>query len=149
MNSLRRWLEARGFSLLARPGQDDCAVFEPCRAVFLDRAKPYQWRLAVLLHECGHVAIFRRRQRAAPRRRVAGASRRETEAGVGRCRARSTACKISTLEEEIAAWEWGQRLAARLRVRYSRALFERARARCLMTYVRWGAGKKAGPPARG
>ena len=141
MNVLEEWLNARGFEFRCERKVDDCVIFDPVRVVVINRNLSYHLRLVSLLHECGHVAIFVRRRRAGPRR-VAGVSRREFEKDTGRCRKRSIARKIATIQEEIAAWDWGQKMAARLGIRYSRAVFERERARCLMTYVRWGAGKK-------
>lgn len=140
MEVLREWLQQRGFWLQQNRDVSDIVVFHPNRIVFIDQKNSYSTRLVTLLHECGHVAIHLRRNRTLSKR-VAGTSRKEELRQVGRGSPRSTRLKIATLDEEIAAWEWGQRLGHRLGVRYSNATFERVRARCLMTYVRWGAGK--------
>lgn len=94
----------------------------------------YQSRLATLLHECGHVIVWQRRRRDKTRR-VCGASFHEWMQAKGRCRVRTKRVALATLQEEMAAWDLGEKLARRLKVRFSLAHFERERTRALLTYV--------------
>lgn len=54
----------------------------------------------------------------------------------GRFKKGTKARTLSTLDEEIAAWELGEQLGRRLGIRLARKLFERCRVKCLLTYVR-------------
>ena len=141
MERLRLWLRRRGFALEAKPGADDHVLLlaEGGGRVILDARQPLPVRLCRLLHECGHVAIDAKRRQGgwaarAPRR--AGATLRELYVGAGRLRARRLACELAQLHEEIEAWEEGEGLARRLRLRLPRGRFERERVQALMTYVR-------------
>jgi hypothetical protein len=100
--------------------------------VTLDAAQPYQERVAALLHECGHVLVYLRRKRT--RARVAGATFTEWWNASGRLQKRSKLKRITVLEEEIHAWNLGEKLARRLRIRVCKRVFERCRADALRTY---------------
>lgn len=139
MAKLHAWLQQRGFSLRVIPNAVDRVVLlaEGGGEVTLDRTRPAANRICTLLHECGHVIVdARRRAVRATRRRHAGATLREVFHGTGRLRPRRLACDLAELHEELEAWEAGEALARRLKVRFSRATFERERAQALMTYVR-------------
>lgn len=143
MNRLRTWLGKQSASLSTRPGCSDEVTFSDTPGkhkriivtVTINSRIAYQTRLAVLLHECGHVAIFRARQKD-PKRRVHGCTYREWWNSRGRCKKGSGARKLSTLDEELAAWEIGEKLGKRLGIRLARRTFERCRVKCLLTYVR-------------
>ena len=139
MNALTAWLKSQSASLEATPGATDEVTFtgnKKCRVhVTINSRCSYQTRLAVLLHECGHVAIYRKRRRS-PMKRIHGCTFRDWWQGSGRYLRGSRAKKLSILDEELAAWEIGAKLAKRLKVRYSHRAFEKCRVACLMTYVR-------------
>lgn len=139
MNVLEDWLESHSSSLHCAPGVQDHVEFdgENSRAstVSLNCKASYGVRLATLLHECGHIIIFFRRRRNKTKR-IFGCSHHEWWSRKGRCRRRTKSLKLSTLEEEIGAWELGERLGKRLGVRFSRKTLERVRTRALLTYTR-------------
>ena len=143
MNALRVWLRKRSTNLSCTPTASDAVTFTSpsgiaggiCVVVSINSKLAYNIRVAVLIHECGHVAIYHTRRRS-PTRRVHGCTLGEWWNGRGRCRKGRLARNLSTLEEELAAWDVGDRLAKKLSVRFSRATFERLRTRCLLTYVR-------------
>lgn len=134
------WLKRRGFRLewIRRSGSDEVDFTE--RSVRIDiRAQPQQ-RVAMLLHECGHVLIWLAR-RSSLRKRVCGLTYKEWLTDTGPARKRTTTARLATLHEEVEAWERGRALGARLRVRENRAVSEKMRATCLMTYVRWASAR--------
>ena len=139
MEKLRAWLLDRRAELRILPRASDRVEFEGASAVVYVNAQASKAeRLFAALHECGHVEVHRSRRRA-PSRRVAGCSLRELDRNAGRWRPRSTRKRLATLEEEVAAWTRGARLAKKLRIRLRVDAFEACRARALMTYVRWAA----------
>jgi len=139
MDRLRSWLSRRGFRVLQERGARD-EVELLSRTVTLDAAAPYQKKLAALIHECGHVRIFMSRLRK-PTTRVCGASLREDLLAKGRCDRRGRSARLSLLQEEMEAWESGERLARSLGVRYTRRVLEKNRTWALMTYVSHAAAR--------
>ena len=95
----------------------------------------YHSRLSTLLHECGHVIVWLRRRRNKTKR-VYGASFCEWMEGKGRCRARTKREALAILQEEMAAWDLGEKLARRLKVRLSLTKFESERTRAVLSYLR-------------
>lgn len=127
---LRSWLKLRSFSLsFGRRFNDVC--FEK-RRVRVQASLSHESKLATLLHECGHVLVFlgRRRHR---RREVAGAS---YAAWLRMQRSSSKRAHLCFLQEEMAAWDRGLRLAKRLHIPVNRRKAQLQRTRSLMTYVR-------------
>lgn len=133
MHRVKQWLASRGHALVL---EDDieCAIDPEIKIVSVDTALSRDERLAVALHECGHLLIRECRERR-PKKRVAGATLRECDMNEGRCKKRTKSGDIATLHEEIEAWERGLRLGRRLSLRFSFKKFERMRCRCLATYA--------------
>lgn len=147
MERVRAWLAQRGFDLTVKKGADSQVEFFDGRGVLIDGRLSPPARLATLLHECGHVSIFLARRRS-KRTRVAGATWGEFLLSYGRCKPGVSVGRVSEVQEELEAWDRGEALARRLRVRLARPVFERVRTRCMMSYVRW-AGRKRGEECRG
>jgi hypothetical protein len=137
MERMRRWLEKNRFGLEVSEGADDCVDFST-RMVRINSDSPYQIRISSLIHECGHVRIFMSRMRN-PENRICGSTLSEQCLLVGRREPRARSSRISLLQEEMDAWEQGERLAKSLSVRYNRGVLERDRVRALMTYVNFTA----------
>lgn len=136
MQKVKDWLAAHHCRLTVSSAKRNEALFqegERCQ-VHLCSGGTYEIRLATLLHECGHVIVWLRRRRDKTKR-VYGSSYREWMGAKGRCRGRTRRAELATLQEEMAAWDLGERLARRLKVRVSAAKFERVRARALLTYL--------------
>jgi len=136
MKKLRAWLEARGFSLELRNCAESAVDVGCDKLVTVDARLSPPARVSTLLHECGHVCIFLHRRRW-PRVRVAGATWNESWKNRGRCGPRARVGRLAELQEELEAWDRGEALARRLRLRIPRRVYERVRLRCLMTYARW------------
>lgn len=139
MEKLRCWLRRQGFGLEVAPGCRDEVDFST-KTVRIDGRHSYQIKLSSLIHECGHVDIFRKRVRC-PRLRVCGRTLEEHFFEVGRGRSTARASRLATLQEEMDAWEAGQRLGKRLAVRYKRSIFEKDRVKSLMSYVAFTASR--------
>jgi hypothetical protein len=133
MDKMRQWLGKRGFRLEMSMNADDCVDFAS-RTVKINAKSPYQVKLSTLIHECGHVRIFLSRVRR-PDRRICGSTLAEQCLLVGRREPRARSSRISTLQEEMDAWENGESLAKSLSVRYNRSVLEKDRVKALMTYV--------------
>ena len=137
------WLDKRNVGLSLESGCSNEVVFASANGkvnglrvtVKVNSRLAYERRLAIMLHECGHVAIYKARRRA-PNRRVHGCNCREWWNNRGRLKQGTKKRKLSTLDEEIAAWEIGEKLGRKLGIRVARETFERCRVKCLLTYVR-------------
>ena len=136
MEKLRAWLVAQGFSLQVRKCAESAVDVGCERLVTIDARLSSPALLATLLHECGHVCIFLHRRRR-PKARVAGATWSESWKNRGRCSPRARVGRLAELQEEMEAWDRGEALARRLRLRISRRVYERVRLSCLMTYTCW------------
>ncbi len=133
MQAVREWLAARGHGLVLESDAESC--FDPEeRVVKIDSTLPREDKIAVALHECGHLLIRRSRERC-PKKRIAGATARECDKETGRCKNRTQSGNIATLHEEIEAWERGFHLGRRLSLRFSQKKFDRLRCKCLATYA--------------
>ncbi len=139
MDKMRIWLKRQGFGLEVAPGCRDEVDFG-AKTVRIDGRHSYQIKLASLIHECGHVDIFKKRLRS-PKERICGGTLAEHFMDVGRGNPAARASRLATLQEEMEAWDAGQRLVKRLAVRYKRSVFEKDRVRCLMTYVAFTASR--------
>ena len=119
-----------------RAGAADEVCFDARCVTINARAAPGA-RVATLLHECGHVEVFRARAKGA---RVATATLRQWVASFRASASRqSRETRLAVLAEEIEAWEAGARLATRLGVRVPAATTRHVRTRALMSYARWTA----------
>ena len=139
MNRLRSWLGRYGFGLEVALGCEDEVDFDT-KTVRIDGRHPYQLKLSSLIHECGHVDIFLRRARR-PRERISGRTLLEFSMNVGRSRCSARSSRLATLQEELDAWDAGERLVKQLAVRYKRGIFEKDRVQSLMTYVTFTASR--------
>ena len=108
------------------------------RVVSINSRSPPHVRVAVLLHECGHVLVCRSRL-ASPTRRVCEMSLKEWVHDKGRGKPRTSARRLAILCEEGEAWNRGWALGVRLRIRLNACRYERVRTACLLTYLRWAA----------
>ena len=127
MDALSSWLEAHSSSLRCVRGEADHVRFCCSKArsvVTINAAQSYHCKLSALLHECGHIIIYRRRCRNR-RSRVCGASYRDFWLGSGRLKRATQKRKLNILHEEICAWELGEALARKLNIRVRFKVFER------------------------
>ena len=139
MNVLKSWVECHDGIIRMAPHAEDQVQFlgpngNKC-VVHLDSKKTYQSRLGILLHECGHILVHRNRKRER-NKRVSGATFQEWMRERGRCKKGTKMAKLSTLDEEFAAWTLGERLGKRLGIKLNRKKFELLRTKCLLTYIR-------------
>ena len=137
------WLRRRGFKLEREAGADDCVCFDSARVLINSKASR-ESQLSALLHECGHVDVLQKRLRN-KRRRVAGATLGHWARTSNTKSRRALRVRINVVTEEIEAWDRGEDIARRLRIRYNKKTFQNVRTRALMTYFRWTARQKRGP----
>jgi hypothetical protein len=134
MEKLKTWLRRRGFGLDTSPRLVDCVCFNALR-VYIDSRQSYQSKLSTLLHECGHVDILFSRVKS-KHKRFGGATLKEwlKYNAVGERPTKSS--KLCDLAEEMEAWERGEILARRLKLRVKMKTFRSIKTRALLTYVR-------------
>lgn len=136
MEKLQNWLKRHGALLKWNSKSKNEVSFEPLTStihVFIDERLQYQEKLCTMLHECGHVVCYLRRQMR-KRKRIDGCSYIEYFNSTNRMH-QGRKRKLAILQDEIAAWDRGEELAARMKIRYSRATLERMRSRSLWTYM--------------
>jgi hypothetical protein len=129
------WLRRQGFRSRAaktHAAMKDATDFDR-RVVTYNANSSTRTRLCTLLHEAGHVLIYRSRLRR-PQNLVHG--RRLADMNVVYKKATKQQ-KLQIMDEEIAAWERGWKLGRRLKLRVARGVFDTHQTRSLMTYVRW------------
>ena len=127
------WLADLGYDIERYPHADDSVVVED-KQVTLSTCGTQFEKTCTLLHESGHVLVYNARKRGRKKeRRIAGSTLRESYT-LGSSRA---ADRISIINEEVEAWDRGERLGARLSIRIHRPTYIKIRSRCLMSYVRW------------
>ena len=135
LRKIEAWLERRGYSLDVKRAHKEDAVHFDERVVRLRGAASAGVRTAIALHECGHVLVRLQRQQR-PRAVVAGRTLKQFEQARQTDR---TKCEtLRTFEEELEAWNRGERLAARLKIGLRgarRVQFQRVKVRCLSTYA--------------
>ena len=88
-------------------------------------------RLFSLLHECGHILLCADETRY-----------KEAFPGVwngvqDKRSSRSRFFRVSLVEEEMAAWNEGLKLAKRLGIKINRKNWDKHKTDCLYTYLRW------------
>jgi hypothetical protein len=142
MEKLTLWLRRRGFKLEREAGADDCVCFDTAR-VLINSTASHETQLSALLHECGHVDVFQKRLKNR-RARVAGATFGHWARTSNTKSRQALRVRISVVTEEIEAWDRGEVIAKRLKIRYNRKSFQNVRTRALMTYFRWTARRKQG-----
>jgi len=131
MRKLRGWLQRRGFRLkLVRKAKNEVCCTD--KVVTLQTTLTLKSQVATLLHECGHVLVHLARKRSRCTK-VAGASWKDWESLRD---SRSKRSELLALQEEMVAWDRGERLARRLRIKVCTKFQRLVRTRALMTYVR-------------
>ena len=139
MNALTLWLQRKSSSLCCAANAADQvqfhSVFTCSSTVTLNSKLPYHAKLSALLHECGHIIIYFRRRRR-KHARIYGCSYVEWWRNTGRLKAGSKRAKLAVLHEEIGAWDLGEALAKKLRIKVSKRVLDRTRTRALLTYSR-------------
>jgi hypothetical protein len=133
IGKIRKWLKHKGFQLKIEPGVR-CRVFLRSKIIFINKNLTVSSQLSSLLHECGHVEIFKSRL-FSPQKRVSGSTLNEW-LDDDDSRYATKRSQISELTEEIDAWTRGELLANKLKIRIPRESFNNIRTRCLLTYVR-------------
>ena len=139
MNALRHWLRSHASSLQCVHGQPDHVRFlaRGVRStVTINHAQSYKRKLAAVLHECGHVIIYQRRRRNC-KTRICGATYKEWWQGTGGLKRGTKRRMLNTLYEEMLAWELGEKLARKLKIRFCSKTFNQCRTKALITYTTW------------
>jgi hypothetical protein len=136
MEKIRKWLTQNGFSLNLRFRGEDEVCFTT-RSVTINSASRSWTKINSLLHECGHIAIWKCRRKNS-RKKVSGSTLGSSDRIMTSSATKlNKTDRLALVTEEIEAWERGEKLAKRLKIRYSLARFRADRTRALMTYQRW------------
>ena len=133
IRKLRVWLKKRGFSLKLLPAESE-VCFEK-KSVTLQRNLTLNSKVATLLHECGHVLVYLARRRSKGVK-VAGASWRDWQKLDGK---RNKLSCLLELQEEMVAWDRGEKLGQRLRLKLPSKYQTVVKTKALMSYVRYTA----------
>jgi hypothetical protein len=136
MERLKTWMARRGY-LLRFTDNNNSEVCCARKVVRLQKSLDPPTRLATLLHECGHILVHLSRIK---RRTVKVAGASWLDCRVLRRQSRRKLSGLYSLQEEMVAWDRGDRLARRLQIRIPTKLWNNLRMRCLMSYVRDLAG---------
>lgn len=139
---LQAWLTRKGYELILKNNVDDWVTLPPWKKVVnVNKNVKIEELTCTLLHECGHIMIYDTRKRNR-KKRVYGGTFTEWNKDRGRFKKRTTNAIIAEIEEEIGAWDMGLELAKRLKIRINKTLYDKSRARALMTYFRSAAKKR-------
>jgi hypothetical protein len=130
---IRSWLRKRGYKLVFGKKNNDVCFTE--KVVNVQRSLGSESKAATLLHECGHILVHLSRRKS-KKTCVAGASWTEW-LRLNDSRTKHT--QLLTLQEEMAAWDRGYKLASRLKIRLPSKMKRNVRTKSLMTYVRHSA----------
>jgi hypothetical protein len=135
VQKIRIWLKRRGYSLV----EGEAPINQVCfsrKQVTLQKSLSEKSKAATLLHECGHILVYMSRKRS-KKTKVSGASWTDwISLARSRCKHKEMLC----LQEEMVAWDRGEKLRQRLRIRLPRRFYVLTRTKALMSYVRYSAG---------
>lgn len=131
---IRKWLRARGYTLATAARY---SVDGDTKTVYFRRGDGVETRVRGLLHECGHIMLFRT---MADNELVGARYRGRYMSARGHNRSKRGA--LSVLDEESEAWFRGARLAQRLGLRLDWPAYWRDAGACVFTYVRALAAKR-------
>lgn len=134
MDKLSRWLQRKNYDICFDTVNMVIFKTEHKGTVYINSKSKKAIQLISMMHECGHVIIHQMRTKN-PKKRIYGCTLMEWLRRTGRCKKKKTSA-IATLDEEINAWELGERLSKRLKIKYNKKKFELDRVKSLMTYVR-------------
>ncbi len=110
---------------------DDAAIFDTKEITINSQRKP-EIKLYRLLHEIGHVLFSKTKDYEF----------RATSAYCETTDRRRNTDRVETLEEEFAAWARGFILAEKRGIFIDKEQFDRDKAACIMTYMRWAVKPK-------
>lgn len=100
--------------------------------IFISSHLPPRHQLHVLLHECGHLLIS-----SCGRWKYPEGYKKIDDDRDGR----NVIHKIDVIAEEFDAWHQGFMLAGQLNITLHLDEFNKMKAKCLMTYIRWASRK--------
>ncbi len=137
LQKIRRWLEEKGYDLHLRKGlrwrvnlATKLLTGDPTQ--MLDYSLNSTEKLAMLLHECGHVD----RQRLVVMHGTPwDLDALLTPPKLGK--KPPTSWYIAIVREEMDAWDAADQLAKRLAIKGLSKAMTRMRRKCLMTYIKW------------
>lgn len=131
IEKISEWLDKRGFALefAKRAG----AYFDVSKKIVtVSSHQQVQKQLHLLLHECGHIIIS-----GSGINKYPNGYRKIDEARDGR----DELHKMDVIAEEFDAWHKGKCLASRLGVVFDHDEYDRTRATCIKTYMKWALRK--------
>jgi|DEB19_MinimDraft_2_1074335.scaffolds.fasta_scaffold00139_7 hypothetical protein len=134
---IAEWVTGKGFSVRFRTAGGNL-FFLNQRQIVINIRRSTNHILAMFLHECGHLIGATSASRRTLRRFRYGWGSTPTPDSIWR---------MGILSEEMEAWHLGHELAGKLKIELDEPSFERAKSRCLESYVRWASKKPLHTPA--
>jgi len=124
------WAYNKGFKVILEHNSNNIVCLN-AYFITINASQGAENRLFSLLHECGHVLLCSDEKRY-----------KEAFPGVwdgvqDKRRSRSRFFRISLVEEEIAAWNEGLKLAKMLGIKINQKNWDKHKTDCLYTYLRW------------
>ena len=125
-----KWAQIKGFMIVFEHNGHNNISFDDM-IITINTSEGPETRLFSLLHECGHVLVcqdFQRYKEAFPG---------VWEGTIDKRKSRSKHYRVSLVEEEMLAWRRGRKLAKRLNIAIDEEKWNKHKADCLYTYLRW------------
>jgi len=127
-DELAQYSKQLGWNVMLRKGTTALneADFEKKQITINSSQRP-ELRVYTLLHELGHASV----------RRGQGWAYKFPYCNLNKKVLTTNRERIGILEEEMAAWHKALDIAKKRNVIIDREVFDRDKARCLMTYIKW------------
>ena len=125
-NNLVAYCKQLGWNVIEGHKLDDAVLFETKEITINSQRRP-EIKLYRLLHEIGHILFSKTKNYEF----------RSTSMYCKTTDKRKNTDKVETLEEEFGAWARGLLLAERRGIFVDKEQFDKDKAACIMTYMRW------------
>lgn len=130
---LVEWASKKGYKVTFGPKKRDY-IFYKLRRITICSRPSLMSQLVALLHECGHLLLNADESYSRRFGRGWPAAEREAKAEM-----KTATHRVQLFEEEVEAWNRGERLGRRLRLPVTRTLWNQCRFTCLRHYARYAA----------
>lgn len=132
ISKLVKWIGENGWHVLFGPGLKD-EYFAEGQLIHVNSSASPPVQLVTLLHECGHILINTRRPYDEER------FGRGWPLADGPKSKKNDIFRVAVIDEELASWEEGRKLARKLKIAVDGKLWDRLKSGSVMTYVKWAA----------
>lgn len=133
MNKLIGWITNKRWEVYFGRYQDKMESFS--RIIHINEQQKAENQLYTLLHECGHIIVFNRKDY---KNNYPTANKMLLSSTINKTIARSKKFKIDELFEEMDAWREGRKLAKKLKIYINEKNFNDEMYKALQTYINNG-----------